>query len=461
MSAADLVYAGIRELGERFRKREVSPVELTAALLERIARLDGKLNAFVTLTGERALSEAKAAEAGLLRPGAHPLLGIPMGYKDIYATRGIKTTAGSALWADAVPDADSTCVARLQSAGCVMLGKLITHEFAWGIQSPGDRFKPARNPWNVDHIPGGSSSGSGAALAAGLCVGALGTDTGGSIRGPASFSGIAGLKPTYGRCSRAGVASLSWTLDHTGPMARSVEDCAYLLQALAGHDPLDPASSRAPVSDYVGGLGESIRGLRIGVARDYFFDGADPEVVSAFDGAMAAYRGLGAEVRDVTIPSIWDSPSFMVIMASEAFAYHERDLREHPELYGDLLRERLMSGGLYTGAEYVQAMRIRERLRHEMLDVLRTVDLIATPTSPKPAPTFTTMWDPSLGFPRSNTPPFNLSGLPALALPCGFARAGLPLSLQLAGRPFDEATVLRAGHAYQGATDWHRRRPPV
>ncbi len=461
MTGDDLVYAGIRELGRRFRAREVSPVELTDALLGRIARLNPTLDAFVTVTAERARADAKAAEAAVLRGDAHPLLGIPVGYKDLYSTRGITTTAGSALLEHWTPDGDATCVTRLQDAGCVMLGKLITHEFAWGIQSPGHRFKPARNPWNLDHIPGGSSSGSGAALAAGLCVGALGSDTGGSIRGPASFSGIAGLKPTYGRCSRAGVVTLSWTLDHTGPMARSVEDCAYLLQALAGHDPLDPASSRAPVADYVGTLGRSIRGLRIGVPRDFFFDGADAEVVSAFEDAMTAFRGLGADVRDVTIPSIWDAPSFMVIMASEAFAYHERDLRERPEIYGELLRERLLSGALYTGAEYVQAMRLRERLRNEMLDVLRTVDLLATPTSPKPAPTFATMWDTSLGFPRSNTPPFNLGGLPALALPCGFASVGLPLSLQLAGRPFDEATVLRAGHAYEQATDWHRRRPPV
>jgi len=461
MADDDLVYAGIRELGRRFRTREVSPVELTEALLERIARLDPKLDAFVTVTADRARADAKAAEAALLRGDAHPLLGIPVGYKDLYFTRGIRTTAGSGLLEHWVPDRDATCVTRLQESGCVMLGKLITHEFAWGIQSPGHRFRPARNPWNLDHIPGGSSSGSGAALAAGLCAGALGSDTGGSIRGPASFSGIVGLKPTYGRCSRAGVVTLSWTLDHTGPMARSVEDCAYLLQALAGHDPLDPASSRAPVADYVGTLGRSIRGLRIGVPRDFFFDGADPEVVRAFEDAMTTFRGLGADVRDVTIPSIWDAPSFMVIMASEAFAYHERDLRERPELYGDLLRERLLSGALYTGAEYVQAMRLRERLRNEMLDVLRTVDLLATPTSPKPAPTFAAMWDTSLGFPRSNTPPFNLGGLPALALPCGFAGVGLPLSLQLAGRPFDEATVLRAGHAYQQATAWHRRRPPV
>jgi aspartyl-tRNA(Asn)/glutamyl-tRNA(Gln) amidotransferase subunit A len=341
-----------------------------------------------------------------------------------------------------------------------MLGKLITHEFAWGIQTPGHRFPPARNPWNLDHIPGGSSSGSGAALAAGLCVGALGSDTGGSIRGPASFSGIVGLKPTYGRCSRAGVVTLSWTLDHTGPMARTVEDCAYLLQALAGHDPLDPASSHVPVSDYLATLGQSIRGLRIGVpARDFFLAGADTEVVKAFEDSLATLKSLGADVRDVPIPHMWDSPSFMVIMASEAFAYHERDLRERPEKYGDLLRERLMHGGLYTSTEYVQAMRLRERLRREMLDALRTVDLFATPTSPRPAPTFEMMWDTTIGFPRSNTPPFNLSGLPALALPCGFSTGGLPISLQIAGRPFDEVTVLRAGHAYEQATEWHHRRP--
>jgi aspartyl-tRNA(Asn)/glutamyl-tRNA(Gln) amidotransferase subunit A len=462
MASADLWYSGIRELGQRFRKKELSPVELTTALLQRIEKLEPTLHAFVTITADRALSDAKAAEAAIGHGDTRPLLGIPVGYKDLYFTRGIKTTAGSALLENWVPETDATCVTRLQDSGSVMLGKLITHEFAWGIQTPAHRFKPACNPWKLDCIPGGSSSGSGAALAAGMCVGALGSDTGGSIRGPASFSGIVGLKPTYGRCSRAGVVTLSWTLDHTGPMARTVEDCAYLLQSLAGYDPLDPASSRAPVSDYLGALGQSVRDLKIGVAaRDFFFDGADPEVTSAFDEAMTTLRRLGAEVRDVTIPHIWDAPSFMVIMASEAFAYHEQDLRKRGEMYGDLLRERLMHGGLYTSAEYVQAMRLRERLRREQLDVLRTVDLLATPTSPKPAPTFTQMYDTSVGFPRSNTAPFNISGLPALALPCGFSSSGLPLSLQLAGRPFDEATVLRAGHAYEQATEWHRRRPPV
>ena len=459
--ASELHYAGIRELGQRFRKKELSPVDYTKSLLARIEKLDPTLNAFVTLTADRAIAEAKAAEQAIARGDDRPLLGIPVGYKDIYCTRGIKTTGGSALLDTWVPDVDATCVTRWQNAGTVMLGKLITHEFAWGIQKPGDRFAPSKNPWKAGHIPGGSSSGSGTALASGMMVGATGSDTGGSIRGPASFCGIAGLKPTYGRCSRAGVLTLSWTLDHTGPMARTVEDCAYLLQPLAGHDPLDPASSRVAVSDYVAALGQPMRGVKIGVVRDYFFDGASADVTRAFDDSMAVLKGLGAVVTDVTIPHIWDAPSFMVIMATEAFSYHERDLREKPEKYGDLLRERLMSGGLYTSAEYVQAMRLRERLRQSMLDALQTVDLFATPTSPKPAPTFEQMYDLTVGFPRSNTPPFNLSGLPTLALPNGFSSDGLPISLQLTGRPFDEATVLRVGHAYERATDWHTRRPPV
>jgi aspartyl-tRNA(Asn)/glutamyl-tRNA(Gln) amidotransferase subunit A len=326
---------------------------------------------------------------------------------------------------------------------------------------PGHRFQPARNPWNPDHIPGGSSSGSGAALAAGLVTGATGSDTGGSIRGPAAFCGIVGLKPTYGRVSRAGVLTLSWTLDHAGPMARTVEDCAYLLQALAGHDPADPASSRIPVDDYLAPLGGDIRGLRIGVPRTYFFDGVDPEVTQAFEAALTTLRELGAEVRDVTIPSLHTTPAFLLILMAEAFAYHERDLREHPELYGDVLRERILAGALVTAAEYTQAQRLRAQLCGEVAEVLRHVDVLATPTTTTPATAFTRAQDPELAFPRSNMAPFNLTGLPTLALPCGFASSGLPLSLQLAGRPFEESIVLRAGHAYEQATPWHTRRPPL
>src|SRR6266699_528163 len=310
----EIAYATIAELGARYRKRDLSPVEVTQALLARIEKLDPILHAFVTLTADSALAEARSAEEALRRGDARPLLGIPVAHKDIYLTRGVRTTGGSALLADWIPDEDATCVQRWRAAGTVQLGKLITHEFAFGLQLPGHRFQPARNPWNLDHIPGGSSSGSGAALAAGLVVGATGSDTGGSIRGPAAFCGIVGLKPTYGRVSRVGVLALSWTLDHTGPMARTVEDCASLLQAMAGHDPADPASSRAPVDDYLAPLGRDIRGVRIGVPRAYFFEGIDPEVAQAFEGALATLRGLGAEVRDVTIPSLHTTPAFLLIV---------------------------------------------------------------------------------------------------------------------------------------------------
>ena len=457
--ADEIAYATIRELGERYRRRTLSPVEVTRHLLARIEKLHPALHAFVTVTADRALADARTAEQELRSGDTRPLLGIPVAHKDIYLTRGIRTTAGSALLADWIPDQDATCVRRWQEAGTILLGKLITHEFAFGIQFPGHRFPAARNPWNLDHIPGGSSSGTGAALAAGLVTGATGSDTGGSIRGPAAFCGLVGLKPTYGRVSRAGILTLSWTLDHAGPLARTVEDCAHLFQAIAGHDPADPASSPLPVDDYLGELGGDVRGVRIGVPRTYFFDGVDPEVERAFEAALATLRRLGAEVRDVDIPSIHVVPSFMLIMLSEAFAYHERDIREHPELYGEVLRERLLGGALVTGAEYMQAQRLRARLCAEVADVMRTVDVLATPTAPKPATPFAAAHDPSFGFPRSNMPPFNMTGQPTLALPCGFSASGLPLSLQLAGRPFEEATVLQVGAAYERATDWHKRHP--
>jgi aspartyl-tRNA(Asn)/glutamyl-tRNA(Gln) amidotransferase subunit A len=457
----EIAYATIAELGARYRKRDLSPVEVTQALLARIEKLDPILHAFVTLTAERALADARAAEEALGKGDSRPLLGIPVAHKDIYLTRGIRTTGGSALLADWVPDEDSTCVARWRDAGTVLLGKLITHEFAFGLQMPGHRFPAARNPWNLDHIPGGSSSGSGAALAAGLVVGATGSDTGGSIRGPAAFCGIVGLKPTYGRASRAGVLSLSWTLDHTGPMARTVQDCAYLLQGFAGHDPADPASSRAPVHDYVAPIGREVRGVKIGVPRNYFFDGVDPEVGRAFEDALGTLRKLGAEVRDVQIPSMAGAPSFLLILMAEAYAYHERDLREHPELYGEVLRERILTGALVTASEYMQAQRIRAEICRETAEVMNSVDVLATPTAVKPATPFAQAQNPDFGFPRSNMPPFNLTGLPTLALPCGFSSSGLPLSLQLAGRAFEEGMVLRVGHAYEQATAWHTRRPPV
>ena len=457
----EIAYATIAELGARYRKRDLSPVEVTQALLARIEKLDPILHAFVTLTADSALAEARSAEEALRRGDARPLLGIPVAHKDIYLTRGVRTTGGSALLADWIPDEDATCVQRWRAAGTVQLGKLITHEFAFGLQFPGHRFPPAKNPWNLDHIPGGSSSGSGAALAAGLVTGATGSDTGGSIRGPAAFCGIVGLKPTYGRSSRAGVLTLSWTLDHTGPMARTVQDCAFLLQPLAGYDPADPASSRAPVDDYVAPLGRDIRGLKIGVPRAYFLEEVDAEVARAFEEALETLRRLGAEVRDVQIPSLRGAHSFLLILMAEAYAYHESDIREHPELYGEVLRERILAGALVTASEYTQAQRIRAEICRETAEVLKTVDVLASPTALKPATPFAQAFDPEFAFPKSNMAPFNLTGLPTLALPCGFSASGLPVSFQLSGRPFEEATVLRAGHAYEQATTWHTRRPPV
>ena len=457
----EIAYATIAELSARYRKRDLSPVEVTQTLLARIEKLDPILHAFVTLTADSALAEARAAEEALRRGDARPLLGIPVAHKDIYLTRGVRTTGGSALLADWIPDEDATCVQRWRAAGTVQLGKLITHEFAFGLQFPGHRFPPAKNPWNLDHIPGGSSSGSGAALAAGLVTGATGSDTGGSIRGPAAFCGIVGLKPTYGRSSRAGVLTLSWTLDHTGPMARTVQDCAFLLQPLAGYDPADPASSRAPVDDYVAPLGRDIRGLKIGVPRAYFLEEVDAEVARAFEEALETLRRLGAEVRDVQIPSLRGAHSFLLILMAEAYAYHESDIREHPELYGDVLRERILAGALVTASEYTQAQRIRAEICRETAEVLKTVDVLASPTALKPATPFAQAFDPEFAFPKSNMAPFNLTGLPTLALQCGFSASGLPVSFQLSGRPFEEATVLRAGHAYEQATTWHTRRPPV
>jgi aspartyl-tRNA(Asn)/glutamyl-tRNA(Gln) amidotransferase subunit A len=462
MPALDLSYIGIAEASAAFRSKELSPVELTRTMLDRIDRLDPKLNAYLTPTPEQALSQARAAEDAFQRGDAtSPLLGIPMAYKDIFQTRGVRTTGGSALLADWVPDEDSTCVAKLTEAGAVMLGKVITHEFAFGLQTPGHRFLPARNPWNTDHVPGGSSSGSGAALAAGLCLGALGSDTGGSIRGPASFCGITGLKPTFGRVSKYGVLPLAWSLDHAGPMARSAEDCALMLQTLAGHDPKDPTCAMEPVGDYLSHLKDGVKDLRVGVLVNPEGWDPDPPVVSALAEAVRAFSSLGASIADVTIPSFALSQVNTLVMLAEAYAYHAADLARAPELYGEQLRGRLLAGGLITGAEYVQGQRLRSRLRAEMAAALEQVDVLLMPVTQTTA---STMEDGFKGVTLRSYSwmgALNLCGLPALALPSGFDEKGLPVGMQLAGRPFDEATVLRAGHAYQQATDWHKRHPAL
>jgi aspartyl-tRNA(Asn)/glutamyl-tRNA(Gln) amidotransferase subunit A len=458
-SELNLAYLTATELGARFRARELSPVELTTALLERAERLQPSLRAFVTMTPEIALAEARAAEAALLAGDARPLLGVPVGYKDIYFTAGIRTTAGSELHLDNVPETTATTVQKLHDAGMVMLGKLATNEFAAGLSPMDHPLPPPANPWNAAHFPGGSSSGSGTALAAGLVAGALGTDTGGSIRNPASYCGLAGLKPTYGRCSRYGVFPLSWTLDHTGPLARSVADCALMMNALAGYDALDPASAAVPTEDYTAALDRGVTGLRVGVLRSWYTPDTNPEVAAAVDAAVAVLGELGAVVSDVTLPSVGLAPAYHVIAMSEAYAYHAADLRETPEKFALTLRNRLLSGALYQAHEYVNAQRARQILIDETAALLREVDVLVTPANPTTAPTFEQSYAETLRRGASYSTLFNLTGLPALVLPCGFDDAGLPIGLQVAGRPFAEATVLRAGHAYQRATDWHTRHP--
>ena len=461
-----MCFLTIRQAGELLRGQQLSPVELTRSFLDRIGVLDGRLHCYITVTGEEALSQARRAEAEILRGHYRgPMHGIPFALKDIYDTAGIRTTAGSRVYLDRVPTEDATTTARLKAAGGILLGKLHTYEFALGGPDVSTPFPPARNPWNVDRITGGSSSGSGAAVAAGLCMGALGSCTGGSIRGPASLCGIVGLKPTYGRVSRRGVVTLSWSQDHCGPMSWTVEDAALMLQALAGHDPKDPGSSSAPVPDYSRGLREDIQGLTIGLPRHYFFTpGPDvsAEVLSIVEKGVETLQELGARVEEVTIPCLpYARAANSVIMLSEAYAFHEKNLKERPQDYGEVARARFRVGGLFTSSDYVQAQRWRTVAMREFADVLRQVDVLVTPTMTQPAAPFQGYDVLAIVRGPSFTSPFNFTGLPAISVPAGFTADGLPVGMQIAGRPFDEATVLRVAHAYEQASPWRERRPPV
>lgn len=386
-----------------------------------------------------------------------------MALKDLYATKGIRTTAHSRVLLEWLPDEDATAVARLQDAGAVVLGKLAMHEFAFGGPGSDAAFPPARNPWNPEHVTGGSSSGSGAALAARLCFGALGSDTGGSIRNPANLCGISGIKPTYGLVSRFGVVPLSWSLDHCGPMARTVEDCALMLQVLAGHDPRDAASADVPIPDYRAGLEGSVVGLRLGVPRSWFDEGkcVDGEVLAAFDEALRVLKDAGARVVEVEgQPFIDARAANSLILVAEAFSYHRANLRERPQDYGGV-RHRLREGALLSSADYLLAQRARTAISGRIGAILRDVDAIVSPAGPTVASSFAEFDSEAAYESPSFTHPFNLSGLPAMSIPCGFSASGLPIGLQIAGRAFDELTVLRLGQAYQQATSWHTREPDL
>ncbi len=466
MSGSDaLHYLDITEAGKRFRDGSLSPVTLTEALLERIDALDGQLQVFVTLLREEALSGAKAAEEALRKgDDLGPLHGIPLGIKDLYDTKGVRTTSCSKVRADYVPAEDATSVAKLSAAGGITLGKVATHEFAFGFDAP-----PARNPWNSAHTPSGSSGGSGSGLGAGFFLGATGSDTGGSIRAPAAANGISGIKPTYGRVSKHGVAVLSWTLDHVGPMARSARDLALLLQVMAGPDAKDATTIDAPLPDYSAALTGGASGLRLGVPKNYFFDDLIPEVEEATGRAIEVLGEAGAKVVEVTIP---DSEhlleTFFSIVVPEAAAYHTRSFQETPEAFGDDVRELLQQGNIVFATTYINAMRARNVIRNGFRKAFDGIDAMITPGLPVTAPRvgqksydWGSWQEPVFRAHARLNCPFNLCGLPAATVPCGFAGDGLPVGLQIAGKPFDEATVLRIADAFQQRSDWHLRRPAL
>jgi aspartyl-tRNA(Asn)/glutamyl-tRNA(Gln) amidotransferase subunit A len=484
--SADLAYLGLAEAAELIRAKKLSPVEYATALLARIERHDSKYNAFIALTPERALKAARAAEAeitaGRWRGSFH---GMPYALKDIIDVEGLPTTAHSEILIGNIARRHAVVTERLEAAGGVLLGKLSTHEFAIGGPSFDLPWPPARNPWNRDHFCGGSSSGSGAGLAAGFFSAALGTDTGGSIRNPASMCGATGMKPTYGRVSRRGVAPLAFSLDHVGPMTRTVRDNALMLQVIAGHDPSDPGSADESVPDYGALLGQDVRGLRIGVIRHFYTKDVvgNPEQIEALDDAVKLLAEAGTEISEITLPALQDfSACGQIILAAEAYAVHEQWLKERPEDYGARARERLLwvfaliavpppglrragaraapSRGDVRAVDYLQAVRWRLQLRDRVAAAFANIDLAITASSMDPACRIDDDEALASNYWRQARMPFNVTGQPGLVIPAGFSNGGLPLSLQLVGHPFGEAMLYRVAQFYEDATGWTKRHPP-
>lgn len=445
--------------------RKISPVELTKHMLARIAKLDGQLHSFLMVTEERALADAAAAEKRFMAGTPRGTLdGIPIAHKDIYGTAGIRTTGHSRLLEHNVPATDSTVVRKWAEAGTVMLGKLATHEFAMGGPSFDIPWPPARNPWNTEHFTSGSSSGTGAAVAAGLILGGTGSDTGGSIRGPAAFCGIAGIKPTYGLCSRAGVLPLTYSMDHTGPMAWTVEDCAILLQAMVGHDPTDPASATRSAPDLLSGLNGGVAGVRIGVVRHFHEvdNKVNATVQKGIDDAVEILRTQGAVVREVTLPALVEfQAAGFLILASEAYALHEKWLKTRWNEYGELFRDRVTLGGLISSADYVEALRRRRELQQAVAAAMKDVDILLTTAAPTEAPKIEGMPKWSSFEKPGFTIPFNLTGQPAMSVCSGYGEGGLPVGIQMAARPFEDALLLRVCQAYEKATPWRGQRPAM
>jgi aspartyl-tRNA(Asn)/glutamyl-tRNA(Gln) amidotransferase subunit A len=454
----ELCFLSAAALAALLRKRTVSPVDLVKAHLERIETLNDTLRAYLYVAGDQALAAARAAEIDLAAGGYRgPLHGIPVAYKDIYDVMGMPTTAASKVMAGYLAEEDCTVAARLRRAGAICLGKLNTHEFASGSM---EVFGTARNPWNTAMVPGGSSSGSGTALAAHLVTGATGSDTGGSVRNPASYCGIVGLKPTYGRISRAGIIPLSWSLDHAGPMARTVTDTAMLLQVIAGPDRRDATAATQPVPDYQAALQPDLHGLRIGMPRTYFFEEGDPEVTAAVRTAIEAMRPLGAAVHQIDLPHASLGPAASWAIAyTESFAFHRDNFFARPRDYTPAFFHKIAGAAFLTAEERITAQRLRQMITAEFMTALGGVDVIVVPTTSYPAyPIGRTSPQPDM---RSLTRSVSLTGLPALAVPCGFTTAGLPVSMQVIGRAWEESTVLRVGYAYEQAAGWYQRRAPI
>jgi aspartyl-tRNA(Asn)/glutamyl-tRNA(Gln) amidotransferase subunit A len=455
----------IAEASRQIAAKQISPVELTQACLDRVKQFDGVLHAFVEPTQERAMADARASEARIMAGLPRgPLDGIPIGHKDIYNTAGIRTTGHSRLLADNVPERDATVVRKWAEAGTVMMGKLATHEFAMGGPSFDLPWPPARNPWNPEHFTAGSSSGTGAAVASGMILGGTGSDTGGSIRGPAALCGIVGIKPTYGLVSRAGVLPLSFSMDHAGPLAWTVEDCALLLQAMAGYDAADPASADRAVPDFTVDLRKGVKGLRVGVVRHFFEtdNPVSPATLYGINHSLVVFEHLGAEVSEVKLSQLDEYHACgSIILSSEAYAVHEPWLKTRFNDYGELFRDRLALGGFIRATDYVQALRRRRALCLELKAAMAGIDILVSASQAAEAPRIDevpkwgTMEKPSL------TMPFNLTGYPAMSVCSGFGAGGLPVCVQLIAKPFAEPSLFKAAHAYEAAVATRRRRPAL
>jgi aspartyl-tRNA(Asn)/glutamyl-tRNA(Gln) amidotransferase subunit A len=457
----DLTTLSIGEAGALVRRKAISPVELTRACLQQIERLNPVLNAFITVTAEEALAQAREAETDVRRgKWRGPLHGIPVGLKDNIDTAGVRTTLASAVFENRVPSADAEVVRRLKAAGAVLLGKQNLHEVAFGTTAAVSFFGPVHNPWQHDRIAGGSSGGSAAAVAAGLCFAALGTDAGGSIRVPSAYCGIVGLKPTYGLVGmRGGGEAGWWSMNHVGPMCRSVADAALLLSAIAGYDPRDSTSVEAPIPNYTAALRAKVSALRLGVPRAVFYDKLDPEIEAAINTALERLRGLTAGLREVSLQPISDMIAPNIVLA-ENYAFHAPYFAKTPQLYYAAIRRNLQQGAEVSTAAYIQSRRELDEARLAIVAVFSNVDLLITPTMAVPPPTIEEAVRLGIELEMNrNTGAFNVYGLPTISVPCGFTNSGLPIGMQISGPRFGEAKVLALAHAYEQATDWHTRRP--